>query len=195
MNPTPAVMPTEPARSPAALSAAQLKDQLWADDAQQLFAVVMGTRVPDLPARLARAELIDWDCLLPGALAAHEQADAPYLVQLKRESAFTDWLLFEASASLGDWGVLVSSAARRLTLRSHLRSLLQARLPDGRPIALDWMDPAVLQLLLPLFDAVGLSHFFGPVGSVSVAGADTWFTASVNLGQLAARITPLAKAA
>ena len=189
-------MPTEPPHSrPGALSAAQLKDRLWADDALQLFAVVMGTRVPDLATLLASADVLDWDCLLPGALAPQVQARAPYLVHLKRDSAFTDWLLFEASTSLGDWGVLVSSAARRLALRGHLRSLLQARLPDGRPIALEWMDPVVLQLLLPQFDPVALSSFFGPVDSISVAGADTWFTASLNLGQLVARNTPLAKAA
>ena len=189
-------MPTEPAQSrPVTLSAAQLKERLWADDALQLFAVVMGSRIVDLPTLLASADVLDWDCLLPGALAPHEQARAPYLVQLKRASAFTDWLLFEASASLGDWGVLVSSAARRLALRGHLRSLLQARLPDGRAIALEWMDPAVLQLLLPHFDPVELSGFFGPVDSFSVAGASAWFTARVDSGQLSARHTPLAEAA
>ena len=187
-------MAIEHGLAPASLSPAQLKAQLWADDAQQVFAVVMGERVPDLPTRLAAADLLNHDCLLPGALSPAAQRRAPYLVQLKRESVFTDWLLFEASATLGDWGVLLSSAARRLQLRGHLRGLLQALMPDGRRIELEWMDPAVLRILLPLFDVAGLSEFFGPVGSVSVAGADRWFTASATQGRLTTHTTALARA-
>lgn len=187
---------TEPTIVPLpALAPAQHKAQLWADDSQQVFAVVMGERVPDLPARLAGADVIDHDCLLPGALEPELQRRAPYLVQLKRESAFTDWLLFEAGAGLGDWGVLVCSPAKRLFLRSHLRGLLQARTPEGQQIALDWMDPQVLQIILPRFDAAALSAFMGPVQSYVIAGAQHWFTASLNLGQLQSRTVPLMKAA
>lgn len=187
---------TEPTLIPLpALAPAQHKAQLWADDSQQVFAVVMGDRVPDLSARLAEADVIDHDCLLPGALEPELQRRAPYLVHLKRESAFTDWLLFEASAGLGPWGVLVCSPAKRLFLRSHLRGLLQARIPGGQQIALDWMDPQILQILLPLFDAAALSAFMGPVQSYVIAGTDHWFTASLNLGQLHSRSVPLAKAA
>lgn len=178
-----------------ALAPAQHKAQLWADDSHQVFAVIMGERVPDLPAKLADADVIDHDCLLPGALEPELQQRAPYLVQLRRESAFTDWLLFEAGVGLGDWGVLVCSPAKRLFLRSHLRGLLQARTPEGQQIAIDWMDPQILQILLPRFDPAGLSAFMGPVQSYVVAGADRWFTASLNLGQLLARSVPLTKAA
>ena len=177
-----------------ALAPAQHKAQLWADDSQQVFAVVMGERVPDLPARLAQAEVIDHDCLLPGALEPQAQRSAPYLVHLKRESTFTDWLLFEAGAGLGDWGVLICSSAKRLVLRGHLRGLLQARLPDGRQIALDWMDPPILKILLPGFDPAVLSAFMGPVQAFVIAGAEHWYTASLNLGQLQSRSIPLTKA-
>lgn len=183
--------PAPPTQAP--LSAAQLKAQLWADDQCHVYAVVLGTRVPDLPTRLLEADVAAYDCLLPGALDPDVKLAAPYLVQLKRESVFTDWLLFQASAGLGDWGVVALSTVRRLVLRGHLRGLLQARLPDGAVIDLDAFDPAILLPLLPLFDAAGLSSFMGPVRALVVAGAQTWTTADYTLGQLQWRQVPLAQ--
>ena len=183
-----------PALQPA-LAPTQLKAQLWADPSLQVYAVLMGARIPDLQARLATAEVVDHDCLLPGALEPALQARAPYLVQLKRESEFTDWLLFQAAAGLGDWGLLVRSPAKRLALRGHLRGLLQARLPEGQRIELDWMDAPILQAVLPLFDAAALAAFMGPVQSLVLVGAEQWTIADYALGQLQWRSVPLAKAA
>ena len=115
----------------------------------------------------------------------------PYLACLQRESAFTDWLLFEAAAGLGDWGVLVRSPASLLALRSHLRSLLAAQLPGGPTIPFDWMDPVLLQAVLPLFDAAALGGLFGPVQALVIPGAEAWITLRADLGQLAVqRATP-----
>lgn len=168
----------------SALSPAQLKARLWADEAQQVYALPMGSRIPGLRERLAAADLVDWDCLVPGALPAAEAARAPYLVQLKRESALTDWLLFEAQAALGDWGLIGLAPEPRLVMRSHWRSLLKARQPDGAEIDLEWMDPQILARLLPLFDPSGLQHFMGPARALVVTGAQSWSTAQVQMGKL-----------
>jgi hypothetical protein len=178
-----------------ALSQAQHKAGLWADDSLQVYAVMMGSRIPDLPALLAAADLGDFDCLLPGALAPEVQRNAPYLARLKRDSAFTDWLLFEAAAGLGDWGVLVRSPAKLLALRGHLRGLLRAQIPGGQAIALDWMDPLILQALLPLFGPAELAAFMGPLQSLVIPNASVWTAAHFNLGQLEMRSVPVAKAA
>jgi len=170
------------------LDPAQLKAQLWADPAQQVYAVLMGSRLPGLSARLqgelSAAEIVDFDCLVPGALTPAQQADAPYLVRLRQDAAFTDWLLFQAAPSLGEWGVLGSSALRMTALRSHLRGLRDARLPDGTMITLDWMDPAVMRLLLPLFDAAMLAAFMGPVTTWVLPGDGLWTVARAPLGHL-----------
>lgn len=169
------------------LAPAQLKARLWADDAQQVYALPMGSRIPGLRERLAAAppsELVEWDCLVPGALPAAEAARAPYLVQLRRESPLTDWLLFEAAAALGDWGLIGLAPQPRLVMRSHWRGLLKARQPDGAEIDLEWMDPAVLTRLLPLFDPSGLYGFMGPATALVVPGVQTWSTARVQMGQL-----------
>ena len=176
-----------------ALAPAQHKAGLWADAAQQVYAVVMGQRVAGLAARLATADIADHDCLLPGALTPLEQAQAPYLVALKPGSAFTDWLLFDAARDFPDWGVLVRSPARLMVLRNHLRSLLQAVLPGGQRITLDWMDPPILEAVLPGFGTAQLTGFFGPARSFTVAGTTAWRHAEAPMGRLARREVPLAR--
>jgi hypothetical protein len=178
------------AREPSllVLDSAQLKAQLWADPAQQVHAVLMGSRLRGLPARLhaelAADELADYDCLLPGALEPAQQEEAPYMARLRPDTAFTDWLLFEAAPGLGAWGVLATSHVPMTPLRSHLRGLRHARLPDGSAIILDWMDPAVMQLLLPLFDAATLAAFMGPVGTWVMPGDGLWAVARATAGRL-----------
>ena len=179
----------------SAQAPAQLKSRLWADSQQHVYALIMGSRVPALPTRLAEAEVIDWDCLLPGALEPQATLDAPYLVQLRADSAFTDWLLFEAAGALGDWGLVAVSGAPRLALRTHWRGLLQAQLPDGANIALDWIDPEIFWALMPLFDAAGLQRFFGPVSTIVQPGAADWRHARLDPGGLQQVSIPLAKAA
>lgn len=179
----------------APLSAAQHKAALWADDQQQVYAVVMGSRVPDLAVRLASADVRDHDCLLPGALEPEQRLTAPYLVHLKRDSAFTDWLLFEAPESFAEWGVLVSSAAPMTALRNYLRGHLQARLPSGQTIALDWMDPEILVALLAHAEPPMLRELFGPAISLTIAGRGQWRHATLALGSLQQHEAPLARAA
>lgn len=169
---TAAVAPLAP--SSPALSAAQLRASLWTHAACAVYGVVMGERVPGLPAMLAQARVGEYDCLLPGALSPAQREAAPYMVRLQAESPFTDWLLFEAAAGLGDWGVLVTSEAPRLQVRTQLRELMQVRLPDGSEIDLAWMDPEILLALLPMLDAAQWQRFMGPVQAIVVAGAAHW---------------------
>jgi len=174
--------------TPLVLDPAQLKAQLWADPTQRVHAVLMGSRLPGLSARLqgelAADEIADFDCLVPGALTPAQQEEAPYLARLRQDAAFTQWLLFEAAPALGEWGVLASSAVHMTALRSHLRALRAARLPNGTAITLDWMDPAVMRLLLPLFDAATLGAFMGPVGTWVLPGDGQWTVARAPLGRL-----------
>ena len=182
-----------PPAEAAAASAAQLKAGLWADAAAQVHAVVMGSRMPDLPGKLAAAgtDIADFDCLVPGALSEDVQRSAAYMVRLKPDSPFTDWLLFEAVKTLGEWGVLVRSPVRPMVLRNHLRGLQRALLPDGTEVAREWMDPPILLGLLPLFEPAELGAFFGPMQSLTVAGAASWRHAETVSGRLVQREIPL----
>lgn len=180
----------------AALSPAQLKASLWADADRRVYALVRGRCIAGLAERLEQAqgdaELEDFDCLRPGALSAAERAAAPWLVQLRRDSALTDWLLFAADRDHGagtgsidgGWGLVVRSALPFLAMRAHARELGRARLPDGAEIALEWMDPEVLQALLASAAPDQLDRVFAGIDEMIVAGAAQWRHASAALGQL-----------
>jgi hypothetical protein len=179
---------------PPAQSPSQLRAMLWADDRQAVHAVVMGSRVPGLEARLAAAGIVDHECLRPGALSPEEAQQAAYMVPLPRDAAFSDWLLFKAAAGLGDWGVVVRSAVPRLAIRSHLRSLSEACLPGGQPIEIDWMDPEVALAILPLCDPASLDAFMGPLQAIVLPRASGWTTLDVELGRLRMRCAQVAAA-
>jgi hypothetical protein len=132
------------------LSAAQQRESLWGDAQQRVYAVIVTAKVPGLRERLAHGDVDDWDGVWTGELDAQERAAAPVLVTLKRESAFTDWLLREAAASFADWGLIALSRLPFLAMRTHARALCKGQLPNGQAIRIDWMDPAVMAALLPV---------------------------------------------
>lgn len=177
-----------PLRASAALSAAQHKAALWTDAALQVYAVVMGSRVVDLSARLAQAQDgtpgLDVHCLRAGALSPAEQATAAYLVRLHPDAPFTHWLLDEAAAGHPDWGVLVRSKLETIAMRSHARALCQAHTPGGDAIQLAWMDPAVLRLLLPLAAPDQLRQVFAPLDALSLLEPTRWTHYRLALGRL-----------
>jgi len=181
------------------LSAPQLDSMVWADASVQVYALVLGRAIGELPERLARADADDqlrsWDCLWPGALTPAQRRQAPYLLQLERESTFTSWLLHEAAADFGDWGVLIQARRNFLALRSHCRANSRARLPDGQEIALEWMDPAVLRALLPLAPGEQVEELLGPFECVQIPGTASWTLITQQAGRLNLHEQPLLAAA
>lgn len=177
-----------PSFAPAALSPAQVKAALWADASLQVYALILGRNVPDLAKKLADTdaarELGSYDCLWPGALAPEQRRQAPYLVVLKQDSPFTDWLLQRAATDFGDWGVLMRSDRNFLGLRSHCRALCKARLGSGHEIALDWMDPPVLRALLPLASADQVETMLAPLQSLVIVGQAGWTFCTQQFGRL-----------
>ncbi|KQP35434.1 DUF4123 domain-containing protein [Pseudorhodoferax sp. Leaf274] len=192
-------MSTPAAATPAALSPAQLKAALWADAALRVYALVLGRNVPGLAGTLAEADaaraLDSYDCLWPGALAPQQRRQAPYLVALRQDSPFTDWLLQQAAADFGEWGVLMRSSASFLALRSHCRALCKARLGSGQEIALDWMDPPVLRALLSLASADQVEEMLAPMQGLVVVGTDAWTLCAQQFGRLTMTRQPVMAAA
>jgi len=135
------------------LALAQQRESLWGDARQHVYALMVAPKVPGLRERLAQADVDDWDGLWTGELDPEERTAAPLLVTLKRESAFTDWLLIEAARGFGRWGALAQSQLPFLAMRTHARALCKAQLPNGQAIRIDWMDPEVMEALLPLAEA------------------------------------------
>ncbi|MDQ2734448.1 MAG: DUF4123 domain-containing protein [Pseudomonadota bacterium] len=175
-------LPAEPAQ--ATLSLAQQRNALWADARQRVYALLVGARVPGLREQLAHADVDDWDGLWTGELDDIERAAAPVLVTLKRESAFTDWLLGAAALSFEGWGALALGKLPFLAMRSHGRALCRAQLPNGQAIRIDWMDPEVMEALLPVAGADMLQRVYAGLDELLTLRPDRWTRWSVEGARL-----------
>jgi hypothetical protein len=166
------------------LAPAQLHAALWANPQWHVHAVLRGERLPGLADMLARAEVIDHDCLLPGQLEPPVRDAAPWLARLSPQSPFTDWVLSTAVTIAPDFGVLVLAPGTFISVRSHLRQLMQVMLPDGQWARLDWMDPEILALLLPRLEAAQVAAFFGPIAQLMIPIEGGWSRAESVMGQV-----------
>ena len=169
-------MATTTSGLPAAgsLSPAQQRESLWADAQTRVYALMLASRVQGLRQRLADGDVDDWDGLWTGELDVDERAAAPVLVTLKRESAFTDWLLGEAAGSFAGWGALAVSRLPFLAMRTHGRALCKALLPNGQAIRIDWMDPEVLEALLPVAMPDALLRVYAGFDALVTIGGNRW---------------------
>lgn len=162
----------------------QQKASLWTQTGARVYAVVSAAEVPGLLNELTPPNVAGWDGLHRGALPADEAARATYLVELRADAPFTDWLLGEASATLPNWGVLVVDTQGLRAVREHLRSLSQALTPQGQRFELRWFDRAVLQALLPSLSSAQLHAFFGQCSAIVLPQAQRWTWYRASVGQL-----------
>ena len=96
------------------------------------------------------------------------------LVNLKRRSAFTDWLIAEAATSFADWGVIAQSRLPFLAMRMHARALCKGQLPNGQAIRIDWMDPLVIEALLPAAAPEQLQRVYAGFDALVTLGPGRW---------------------
>lgn len=174
------------------LSLAQQRELLWTDTRRQVYALMVASKVPGLRERLAQADVDDWDGLWTGELDSEERAAAPVLVILKRESAFTDWLIAEAARGFGSWGALALSKLAFLAMRTHARALCKAQLPNGQAIRIDWMDPEVMDALLPVAAPDQLERVYAGFDALVTLSADRWTRWSTSGGRLMRETTGVA---
>lgn len=180
------------AASATVLSLRQQRESLWADAQQRVYALVLASKVPGLRERLAEGAVDDWDGLWTGELEADERAAAPLLVTLRRESPFTDWLLAEAALSFPGWGAIAQSRLPFLAMRTHARALCKAQLPNGQAIRVDWMDPDVMEALLPAAAPEQLQHAFSGFDLLVTMTPERWTRWSQSTARLIREVTGVA---
>lgn len=162
----------------------QLKALLWAEEGARVHAVIDGSRVEGLAAKLASADVLGWDGLWRGALPEARAAVAPYVVELTWESAFTDWLLGKAGLELGAWGVLAVGSVSLLDVRELGRRLLQVETPDGDTHELVWYDPDLWTELLPRLSGSQCADAFGALSSWVTIRKDVWTWLVLSAGEV-----------
>jgi uncharacterized protein DUF4123 len=174
-----------------AFSPAQLRASLWAREGGRVHAVIDGLVVPGIADRLRAADVGGWDCLQRGALTPEAAASAAYLAELKPASAFTDWLLDEATPTYPGWGVLAISGQALLQMREHCRSIGEVVMPDGQRRAWRWYDPDVLRAALPVLLAGQLDEVFAAGQTLVIAEKEGWTWLAMEQGVLSTEIRPL----
>lgn len=126
----------------------------------QSYAVLDGALNPGLLPEMERHD-VEHCCLWLGALEPDMQEIAPYLVKLKRDCGFSDYLIRDGYGAR--WGIYLHSAASLLDLRSHFRRLTIVTLPDGRSVYFRFYDPAVLPTVLSTASRDQHRALYGPV--------------------------------
>ena len=100
-------------------------------------------------------------CLYIGDKAVELATVAPYLVDLKREDSFTQWLLSNGWGK--SWGIFLQSSASLKELQCHFRQFLMVYDEEGTPLYFRFYDPRVLRVYLPTCNESEIQTVFGPV--------------------------------
>ena len=134
--------------------------ELLLSNRTQLYCVLDGASVPDLPVRLYEMRPPHY-CLFRGELAPDMAYVAPYLVALLPDAPFTNWVLSECIGK--HWGIFAHSRHSIKEMRRHFRALVTVYNEKGNPMIFRYYDPRVLQKFLPTCNGGELKTFFGKV--------------------------------
>jgi hypothetical protein len=138
----------------------RLRQLLFAGEDESAYAVLDGASIPDLlPNMLAAPE--EHACLYRGELEPDLAEVAPYLVKLRQESSFTEWILSEGWGN--HWGIFAVSQIGLEALRRHFRHFLRVKDPAGKVLYFRFYDPRVLRVYLPTCKRTEIKTVYGPI--------------------------------
>lgn len=144
----------------------------WPEE-QQVFLLLDGVRVKELPRRLYEWSegRLEADLLYAGTPWAVVSGVSPWLVQV---SGLDDPIMqrFIEDGLEQEWGYLIISEASLMDVADHLRRLTQVMHPSGVPMLLRLADPAVMAALLAAKNSP--AHVpWGPVDQLIIPDAVT----------------------
>lgn len=163
-----------PASAPILLQPERLCEHVRVDLSCELYAVLCGAQLTGLQALLRQLGADRCDPLWTGLLDPGEAAASPVLCRVPRGGELQEWLFRQLCGDLAHLGVLLLSGATYLQVRAHCRDLCTARSSDGEVLRLDWMDPQVLELLVPLLEPRQASELLGPHAQLLIPGVQSW---------------------
>jgi hypothetical protein len=146
--------------APAKPDLDRLRALLFSAEAESVYAILDGASVPELLPKLKEAKE-EHVCLYRGELEPDLAEVAPYLVKLRRESPFTDWILAEGWGN--HWGIFVSTPVGIEALRRHLRQFLRVRDHTSQVLYFRYYDPRVLRVYLPTCRRNEIRAIYGPI--------------------------------
>jgi hypothetical protein len=169
-----------------------VREALFSDRDKNVYAVLDGASVPELPQVLWEHEP-ESVCLYRGELEPDMAQVAPYLVKLVPSSPFTDWILNEGWGN--HWGIFAITAKEvdLRTVRRHFRRFLMVKDPEGKSIYFRYYDPRVLSVFLPTCNSEELKILFGPINCYLCEDEDAPVLVRLSLtdGELNTKRMPL----
>ena len=156
----------------------------------QTYSILDAAREKVIYQKLLNTD-IQKKCLFHGAKAVELATVAPYLVQLKKDDPFTDWLINQGWGK--SWGIFFQSSENLDKLQRHFRKFLMVYSEDGKPLYFRFYDPRVLRVYVPTCNESELKIIFGPVNRYCVECEDgnAMIEYSCVGGQLNQRIVQL----
>ena len=148
-----------------------LVEHLFSQPETNLFAVLDGASVPELPQILWEHEP-EHVCLYRGELEPDMAEVAPYLVKLEYDHPFTKLVCEQGWGK--HWGIFVITPAEvhLRDLRNHFRKFLMVYDPDGKLIYFRYYDPRVLRVYMPTCNAEDTKIVFGPISCYMLEGEE-----------------------
>lgn len=135
-----------------------LEDRLFEPGAGNAYAILDGARNLDTLGMLEDSDA-PFMCLYTGRLDPEVAVTAPYLVELHEEDALFDEIFDEG---WGDSrGIFLLSDRRLRQVRSHLRALTYAEMPDGELVLFRFYDPRALRTFMPVATPEQREGLFG----------------------------------
>src|SRR5258708_30316159 len=127
-----------------------LLDQLFSDPEAKVYAVLDGASIPGLLKEVYEKKP-QYLQLYRGELEPDMAVVSPYLVELKADAPFSEWVLGEGWGN--HWGIFLVSPVDMPTMRRHLRSLQIVKDHTGKDLNFRYYDPRVFRVYLPTCNA------------------------------------------
>ena len=149
--------------------AKSVANNLFSEEGMNVFAILDGASIPDLQETLHQHQP-EFVCLYRGEIEPDLASVAHYLVQVRPQTAWADWLIRQGWGE--HWGVFALSQGSLVAMRKHFRTFLTVHDSDGKPLLFRYYDPRVLRLYLPTCNPEELQTIFGPVTSYILEAED-----------------------
>lgn len=167
-----------------------LFELFYQEPSHYIYVIVDGARDKDIYPGLLRHSTEN-RCLFAGELSKDLAAAAPYLVRLKRNHPFTNWVIEQGWED--SWGIFLQSEMAINELRRHFRRFLKVEDEKGNSLYFRFYDPRVLRTYLPTCVEKELETVFGPVSRFFCEAEDPAKMHEFRLekGKLDAKIVPV----
>ena len=135
----------------------------WLDEGYEpprVYALLDAARDESIYPEIVKSGL-ESACLFQGENARKLAWVAPYLVALRRDDPFTQWVVENGWEK--SWGVFAGSPSTLNELKRHFRTFLTVYDEEGSSLYFRYYDPRVLRVYLPTCNASELGVVFGPI--------------------------------